>query len=206
VSPRTRRASPEEARKIAAHARQHLPCSDCQAAAGEPCTQPGRARTVCKSRFVAAAIAIRRQEKAARRTPGQAAELAAVLARLPRVSREEIEACRTPAGGYSFTKAWFLEHGLPYPPIAGWRQAVERDDCTEDPGAVERPGGLASETVTALRNYDWLVRNRRVDDIVLAWDTGTLVYGDGGALIEELARPGFTPVTGDEGGYDDGRR
>jgi LRP1 type putative zinc finger protein len=63
VSPRTRPASPEEAKKIAAHAQQNLPCHDCGAAAGEPCTQPGRGRTVCKSRFVAAAIAFRRREK-----------------------------------------------------------------------------------------------------------------------------------------------
>jgi hypothetical protein len=193
-------------RKIAGHARQHLPCDDCGAAPGEPCTRPGKGGTVCKPRYIAAAVAIRRQEKAARRPPGQAAELAAVLAGLPEVSRREIEACRTPAGGYSFTKAWFLEHGLRYPPIAGWRQAVERDNCSEDLGATERPGGLASETITALRNYDWLVRNHRLDDVVLAWDTGTLVYGDGGAQVEELTRPGFTPATGDGGGDDDGRR
>ncbi len=132
MSPRTRPASPEEARRIADHATQHLPCHDCGAGPGEPCTQPGRGRTVHQVRFVAAAIAIRRQEKAARRPPGQAAELAAVLASLPRVSREESEACRTPAGGYRFTRAWFLEHGLPYPPIAGWRQAVEREDGDDD--------------------------------------------------------------------------
>jgi len=62
---------------------------------------------------------------------------------------------------------------------------------------------LTSETVTALRNYDWLVRDRGLDDVVLAWDTDTLVYGDGGALIEELTRPGFTPATGDEDGIHD---
>jgi hypothetical protein len=203
VSPRTRSASPEDVRKIVTHAQEHLPCHDCGAEPGTPCTQPGRGRTVCKSRYIAAAVAIRRQAKAERRAPEEAAEPAAVLAGLPRVSREEIEACRTPAGGYSFTKAWFLEHGLPYPPIAGWRQAVERDACSEDLAALEEASTLTSETVTALRNYDWLVRDRGLDDVVLAWDTDTLVYGDGGALIEELTRPGFTPATGDEDGIHD---
>ena len=193
-------------RKIADHARQHLPCDNCAAAPGEPCTRPGKGGTVCKPRYIAAAVAIRRQEKAARRPPGQAAELAAVLAGLPRVSRAEIEKCRTPAGGYSFTRAWFLEHGLPYPPIAGWRQAVEWDDWGEDLGATERTGGLTSETVTALRNYDWLVRHRGLDDVVLDWETDSLAFGDGAVLVEELTRAGLTPATGDEGGDDDGRR
>ena len=79
MSPRTRRATPEETRQIAARAAQ-MPCDDCAAHAGEPCTQPGRGRTVCKSRFIAGAIAIRRETKAARRTPEQAAEQAAILA------------------------------------------------------------------------------------------------------------------------------
>jgi hypothetical protein len=109
-------------RKIAAHARQHLPCDDCDAAPGQPCVRPGGGRSVHKPRYIAAAIAVRRQEKAGRRPSGQAPELAAVLAGLPRVSREELEKCRTAKGGYSFTRAWFLEHGLPYPPVAGWRQ------------------------------------------------------------------------------------
>ena len=32
-----------------------------------------------------------------------------------------------PAGGYRFIRRWFLDNGLPYPPVAGWRQAVERE-------------------------------------------------------------------------------
>jgi len=132
VSPRTRRATPEETRQIAARAAQ-MRCDDCGASPGEPCPRPGRGRSVCRSRFIAGAIAIRRQEKAVRRTPEQEAEQAAILAGLPRVPKAEIEKCRTPAGGYAFTRAWFLEHGLPYPPVPGWRQAVEqeggRDGC-----------------------------------------------------------------------------
>ena len=124
MSTRNRRTtSPETARKIAAHALQ-LPCEGCAAPPGEPCTEPGPGRSVCKNRYAAAAIAISRETRAARRTPAQTA----LLATLPRIPREEIELCRTERGGYAFTKAWFLEHGLPYPPISGWREAVERED------------------------------------------------------------------------------
>ena len=132
VSPRTRPASPEDVRKIVTHAQEHLPCHDCGAAPGGPCTQPGRGRTICKSRYVAAAIAIRRQAKAERRTPEQAAELAAVLARLPRLSREEVEAGRSPAGG--FTRAQLAARTVPWPPPAGWLQALLRGEDGRDAG------------------------------------------------------------------------
>lgn len=122
MSPSKRQTPPEDVLKIVAHAWQHATCQDCGAGPGEPCTQPGGGRTVCKSRFIAAAIAIKQQAWAARQTPEQAA----ILASMPRVPKAEIEKCRTPRGGYAFTRAWFLEHGLPYPPVPGWRQAVER--------------------------------------------------------------------------------
>ncbi len=86
----------------------------------------GPGRTVCKSRYIAAAIAIRRQAKAERRTPEQEAELAAILARLPRVSAEEIEAGRSPAGG--FTRAQLAKWGVPWPPPVGWLRALLRDE------------------------------------------------------------------------------
>lgn len=54
---------------------------------------------------------------------------------------------------------------------------------------------MTEETITALKNYDWLVRNRSLDDVGLHWDSDTVVYGDGGADINELCRPGFTPAT-----------
>ena len=120
--------SPEEAQKTADHAREHIPCSACGAAPGQSCDRPGPRHIVCKTRFVAAVIEVRRQDKVARRTPEQDA----ILASLPRVPRAEIEKCRAPRGGYAFTRAWFLEHGLPYPPIPGWRQAVEREDGAGD--------------------------------------------------------------------------
>ena len=123
MSPRTRRATPEETRQIAAHALQHQACRDCGAAPGDPCPQPGKGRTVCRSRFIAAAIDIRQQGKAAR-----TAAHAEALARLPRVPREEIEACRTPAGGYSFTRERLAAWGVPWPPPPGWRAALERGE------------------------------------------------------------------------------
>ncbi|MFJ8582510.1 hypothetical protein [Micromonospora sp. NPDC093277] len=54
---------------------------------------------------------------------------------------------------------------------------------------------MTEETRIALLNYDWLVRNRGLDDVGLDLDTDTLVYGDGGATIETLCEPGFTPAT-----------
>ena len=47
---------------------------------------------------------------------------------LPRIDPAEIAKCRTAKGGYSFTREWFLDHGLPYPPPKGWRKEVERPD------------------------------------------------------------------------------
>jgi hypothetical protein len=116
-------------RKIVAHAQQ-LPCHDCGVEPGTSCTQPGRGRTVCKSRFIAGAIAIRRESKAARRTPEQEAELAAVLAALTLLTPEEVEAGRSPAGG--FTKKQLAACGVPWPPPAGWLQALLRDEGGSD--------------------------------------------------------------------------
>jgi hypothetical protein len=53
---------------------------------------------------------------------------------------------------------------------------------------------MTDETRTALRNYNWLVRNR---DAGLQWDddSGELVavfYGDGGVAPDALCDPGFT--------------
>ncbi|WP_182544495.1 hypothetical protein [Halosaccharopolyspora lacisalsi] len=54
---------------------------------------------------------------------------------------------------------------------------------------------MNEETRTALRNYDWMVRNRGLGDVELAWDSDTIVYGNGGAVIDTLCEPGFTPAT-----------
>jgi hypothetical protein len=50
-------------------------------------------------------------------------------------------------------------------------------------------------TRVALKNYDWMVRNRGVDDVALHWDSDTIVYGDGGGTVDLLCEPGFTPAT-----------
>jgi hypothetical protein len=50
-------------------------------------------------------------------------------------------------------------------------------------------------TKIALKNFDWLVRDKGLDDVGLDWESGTLVYGDGGADLETLCEPGFTPAT-----------
>jgi hypothetical protein len=55
---------------------------------------------------------------------------------------------------------------------------------------------MLRETRIALENYDRLLRRRRgSNDVVLAWDSNTLVYGDGGCSIEELCDPRFQGVT-----------
>ena len=113
-----------DAQKIAAYARQHLACEDCGATAGEPCDGPGPGRSICKGRFVAAAIAIKRERQAVGRTPEQEA----ILAGLPKIPKSEFAAITTERGGLRATKEWFISHGIPYPPPAGWRQAVEREE------------------------------------------------------------------------------
>ena len=132
MSPRTRRATPEESRQIADRAVQ-VRCDDCGAAPGEPCIQPGKGRSVHRPRYIAAAIAIRRETKAARRTPEQEAELAAVLAALPRLTREEVEAGRSPAGG--FTRDQLAAWKVPWPPPAGWLGALLRSEEGDDAGS-----------------------------------------------------------------------
>jgi hypothetical protein len=113
---------PRTVREIVALAVSEIMCVSCGAAPGEPCTDPGEDREVHGSRWAVAAMTRRRRKQAARLTPEQQA----VLASPPRVPPGEIEKCRLPNGGFRFTQAWFLEHGLPYPPPAGWRKAVER--------------------------------------------------------------------------------
>ena len=124
MTPRGWRTPPGLARKITAHAQANIPCGDCGAAPGEPCTEPGDGRAVHGRRWTVAAIAYKRQSRAAWRTPEQEAALAA----LPRVPSEEIEACRLPDGGYRFDRATLTRWGVPWPPPAGWRKAVERDE------------------------------------------------------------------------------
>lgn len=117
-----RSASPGDVARIVEHSRQHLACEDCGAAPGEPCARPGSGRSVHKSRYVAAVIAVRHEVRAAQRTPEQAA----ILARLPQISREELEAGRSPAGG--FTRAQLAEWGVPWPPPSGWLRALLREE------------------------------------------------------------------------------
>lgn len=57
---------------------------------------------------------------------------------------------------------------------------------------------MNDETRIALRNYDWLVRNRGLDDVTLDWGSDTLGYGDGGAVIDTICEAGFTPATRQE--------
>lgn len=116
-----RKTPPEDAQRIAGHARQHLACEDCGATPGELCIHPGSGRTVCKARFIAAAIALKRQARASQRTPEQQTDLEAVLAALPKIPKSEFAAITTERGGLRATREWFLAHGIDYPPPTGWR-------------------------------------------------------------------------------------
>jgi len=109
---------------VSAHAEEHAACPDCAAAPGEKCVRPGQGKIVHTRRYGIAAMDLRRREQDARRTPEQDAALAA----LPRIPQAEIEACRTDRGGYRFTPEWLTAHGVPSPPPAGWRRAVERPE------------------------------------------------------------------------------
>jgi len=54
---------------------------------------------------------------------------------------------------------------------------------------------MTEETITALRNYDYLVRTYGLDDVALAWDSDTVVRGEGGFEINQLTERGLTPAT-----------
>jgi hypothetical protein len=116
--------SPEDIRRYTTYAIEHVACKECDVLPGVACTSPGRGRPICKARYIRAAIAVRRERKAATLTDEQKN----ILASLPRIPRSELEACRTPRGGYRFTREWFTAHGISYPPPHGWRAAVEYDD------------------------------------------------------------------------------
>jgi hypothetical protein len=115
-----RKASPDEARRIATYAVEYLPCTTCIAPSGHPRTRPGPGRSVHKGRFAEAAVTLSQRDKETRRTPEQAA----ILARLPLPTEAEIEAGRSPRGGW--TREQLAKWGVPWPPPAGWRQALLR--------------------------------------------------------------------------------
>ncbi|WP_170210189.1 hypothetical protein [Saccharopolyspora antimicrobica] len=54
---------------------------------------------------------------------------------------------------------------------------------------------MDEKTRIALKNYDWMIRNRGPKDVTLDWDSDTLIYGDGGVDVSELLQQGFTPAT-----------
>lgn len=129
MSARRRQLPPEEVQRILAHAQDHEQCETCGAQPGEPCDRPGPGRSICKSRFISAAIVVRRQDKAATRTPEQEA----ILAGLPKVTAAEIDAARSPRGGW--TRETLSRWNVPWPPPAGWRQALLRgEDDDAGPG------------------------------------------------------------------------
>jgi hypothetical protein len=112
--------SAEEAAQLGSRAQREFVCGLCGALPGSPCADPESGHTVHAPRYAAARKAVMVEA----RTPEQRA----ALERLPPILRSEIEKCRRPDGNYSFPGGWFEAHGIPFPPPAGWRAVVERDD------------------------------------------------------------------------------
>jgi hypothetical protein len=63
---------------------------------------------------------------------------------------------------------------------------------TDDEFPAQGVTGLSDETLIALANYKWL-RDNHDGDIHLK--SGSVIFGEGGAVIECLAQAGFTPAT-----------
>lgn len=60
------------------------------------------------------------------------------------------------------------------------------------PGTTTR-AEMSEQTRIALKNYIALAESR--PDAAIHWDSDTLVYGDGGVVVEMLIEPGFTDAT-----------
>jgi len=56
---------------------------------------------------------------------------------------------------------------------------------------------MQEQTITALRNYDWLIRNTpdALEEVGLHLESDTLSVRDGGYAIQVLCEEGFTPAT-----------
>lgn len=54
---------------------------------------------------------------------------------------------------------------------------------------------MDEKTKIALANYDYIIRTHGLDNVGLEWNTGTLLYGEGGGDIDSLCEAGFTPAT-----------
>lgn len=69
-----------------------------------------------------------------------------------RLTREEIEAARSPAGGY--TRAMLAAWGVPWPPPRGWQQALMRGETpTYREPREKRLGAALDAAELALREY-----------------------------------------------------
>jgi hypothetical protein len=111
------------ASEIAAFGQQNIRCAYCNADPGSPCTTPkDKPRTVCRQRFIGAVVVLTKRANETKRSPSQQK----LLDSLPPVPAEEIEKRRTEKGGYSFSKQWATEQGIPWPLPKGWREAVTR--------------------------------------------------------------------------------
>lgn len=72
----------------------------------------------------------------------------------------------------------------------------DEDDDVIDANDNQLPM-MHAQTITALLNYDWLIRNTRdgLTEVGLYFESDTVTVRDGGYAIQALCEEGFTPAT-----------
>lgn len=108
--------------------------------------------------------------------------------------------------------AWMIKDGGWAVPVVGDLQGYARHPkhlgrpCrlyhpdTETAGDDGDLPTMQDQTITALRNYDWLIRNTRdgLEEVGLHFESDTVTVRDGGYAIQTLCQEGFTPATSSE--------
>ena len=104
---------------------------------------------------------------------------------------EEIEAARTPAGGW--TRAQLAQWGIPWPPPKGWKTGLLQDRRTSGKGrsVVKRSASSGKNVISAAeirQAHAQMARNKR---LVGSGETFRSRYGERGGPITpvQLVKP-----------------
>ena len=108
----------------------NVPCPTCHVGAGQP----------CRSRR---AISLHQGRREALADLGVQAERLLAASRI-KLTAEEIEAGRSPSGGWS--AATLASWGIPWPPPKGWRQRLLKDEGADGPPRPLPVGETAGES------------------------------------------------------------